>query len=386
MLGTAPALAGSAGSSLLSDAIGYAVAGSGTGLYVSLNCEYSTAAADTAVTLLAHVDGGGFTVTGQGSSCPDSGTVNTWATEGAAAFNGLSSSSLASWASPACSVEETVNAWPAGFTPVGFDKAASPAGFTASDGASGQAYVLAGAPVSSATAALAPSAGGEVLSGTAIGGLNPAAPGVVQAAAGDPVNTENGDFTQSAADLSLPGYGPSLGFSRTYDALLARQQTQAGTPGPLGYGWTDNWATSLNLNRPVPGDIYTLDGLRTTNGDGGPATSAPLDVEDGVVIQGGNTYIADSQDNRVQEVAGSTGTQWGISMTAGDVYTIAGSPIGVAGISPNGTAASASLLDNPQSVAFDSSGNLYIADSFNSREEEVTVSSGYQHRAAVAGR
>ncbi|HVB45892.1 MAG TPA: RHS repeat-associated core domain-containing protein [Streptosporangiaceae bacterium] len=192
------------------------------------------------------------------------------------------------------------------------------------------------------------------------------------------MNTENGDFTQSTTDLSVPTFGPSLGFSRTYDALLAQRQTQAGTPGPLGYGWTDNWATSLTTSRPVPGDIYTLSGLGTDTGDGGPAASAPLNQVAGVVVQGGNTYIADLLDNRVQEIAGSTGTQWGISMTAGDVYTIAGSPTGVSGDSPNGTAASASLLNSPETVALDPSGNLYIADAGNNRVVEIPVSSGSQ--------
>src|ERR1022692_531683 len=69
VLGTAPVLAGTAGSSLIGDSVGYAVAGGGTGLYVSLNCEYSAAAANTGVPLLASVDGGGFTVTGQSASC-----------------------------------------------------------------------------------------------------------------------------------------------------------------------------------------------------------------------------------------------------------------------------------------------------------------------------
>src|SRR5258708_4181275 len=74
---TGPAFAGTAGAPLIKEAIGYALAGSGTGLYMSLNCEYSSAAAGTAVPILAGVDGGGFTVTGQGSTCPNSGTVNT---------------------------------------------------------------------------------------------------------------------------------------------------------------------------------------------------------------------------------------------------------------------------------------------------------------------
>jgi hypothetical protein len=110
VLGTAPALAGSQGTPLIRDAIAYAVSGGGTGLYVSLNCEYSTASARTSVPLLAGVDGGVFTARGQGSSCPNSGTVNTWAEEASAPFNGLATSSLASWSSPACSVQETFDA------------------------------------------------------------------------------------------------------------------------------------------------------------------------------------------------------------------------------------------------------------------------------------
>ena len=88
VIGTAPALPGSAAANtLVTDSVAYAAAGwnsstdTGTGLYVSLNCEYSTSAANTAVPLLDGVEGisssNGLTV--QGSlSCSDSGTVNGW--------------------------------------------------------------------------------------------------------------------------------------------------------------------------------------------------------------------------------------------------------------------------------------------------------------------
>src|SRR5712691_10500544 len=379
LLGTAPALAGSAGQPLITDSISYALAGGGTGLYTSLNCDYATAAAGTAVPLLASVHGGGFTVTGQSASCQNAGTVNSWEAQSSGSFAGLRNSALGSWAAPACSVQETVNTWPAGFTPVAYDAAASPADFTASDGATGQPYVLAGTTISAATAALAPSTGGEVPAGTTIGGeQNQAVPGVSQSPAGDPVNTENGDFSQSATDLNVPTFGPDLTFTRTYDALLAQQQTQAGAPGPLGYGWTDNWSSSLSTSRPVSGDSYTLSGLATNTGDGGAATSAPLDSPDGVQAGGGNIYIADSADNRVQEIAGSSGTQWGISMTAGDVYTVVGSATGAVGRSPDGTGASSARLNDPESVVFDGAGNMYIADSGNNRILEVPKTSGSQ--------
>jgi hypothetical protein len=307
--------------------------------------------------------------------------VNTLEADTATAFNGMASSSLASWALLACSVQESFNAWPASYTPVAYDTIAAPADFTASDGATGQPYVLLGSPISAATAALAPSAGGEVPAGTtAGGGPNPAAPGVVQAAAGDPVDTENGDFSQSATDVSIPTFGPSLDFTRAYDAGLAQQETQAGTPGALGYGWTDNWASSLTLYRPVPGDIYTVDGTGTgTSGDGGPAPAAGLGAPDGVATDArGDIFIADTGNNRIQEIAASRHSQWGISMTAGDVYTVAGSATGQAGIAGDAGPAASALLRSPSSVSLDAAGNLYIADTGNSRIQEVPAVSGAQ--------
>jgi RHS repeat-associated protein len=376
VLGTAPALGGA--TTLISDAIAYAASsGTGkTGLYVSLNCEYSTATAGTAVPLLASVDGGGFTATGQGSHCPsDDGSVNTWQALALSPFNGLTSGNLGPWSSPACSVEETFNAWPAALGGLGYYKGASPASFTASDGATGQAYLLAGAPASPGTAALAPSTGGQTPAGATTGGGNPAAPGLAQNTAADPVNTENGDFTESATDISIPTYGPSLDFTRSYDAQAAQSQTQTGKPGLLGYGWTDNWATSLAGSLPVPGDIYTIDGLATAGASGG-ATQVPLNYPQTTITNNGNIYIADTAGNRIEEVPAASGTQWGISMTAGNMYTIAGSPTGNFGISQDGTPASQSLLLRPTNMVIDPSGNLFIADSGNNRVVEIPAVSG----------
>ena len=302
------------------------------------------------------------------------------------------------WGS-ACSAQETFSTWPSNFTPVAYDAAASPAEFTASDGTTGQPYVLTGTSVPSTGAlASAPSQGGAVLAGTASGGgSNPAAGGVDQVSAGGgggaagtqggsggggsgPVDTEDGDFTQSGTDLSIPTFGPGLDFTRTYDAQVAEQQTRSAKPGPLGFGWSDNWATSLSSANPVPGSIYSLDGLATNTGNGSGATMGPLDYPDTTVFSGGNVYIVDTAGNRVEEVPGSSATQWGISMTAGDLYTIAGSPTGAYGDSANGTPNEASgggsLLNTPGGLAFDSAGDLYIADSGNNRVLEIPVSSG----------
>jgi len=392
VLGTAPALPGTTGAdSLITDAVGYAAASysssgsTGTGLYVSLNCEYSTAAAGTSVPLLNGVEGigtaGGLSVNGS-LSCTDAGTVNTWEADAAGTFGGFTSGSLGTgsngFPSPSCPVEEAFDSWPAGFTPVAYDSASdATANFTASDGVQGQPYILLGTPAASAaTQALAPSQGGEVPAGATVGSVaNAAARGVAQAMAGDPVDTEDGDFTQSATDLSVPTFGPGLDFTRTYDADVAEQQTESGTPGPLGYGWSDDWASSVTSASSVPGDIYTVAGLATDDGLGGPATSAALAGPASVAVSGGNTYIADAARNQVLEVPGSSGTQWGIPMTAGHIYVIVGSPTGASGLPASGTPASQFTLKDPSGVAVDSRGDVLIADTGHNVILELAASS-----------
>ncbi len=63
-------------------------------------------------------------------------------------------------------------------------------------------------------------------------------------------------------------------------------------------------------------------------------------------------------------------------MTAGNMYTIAGSPTGNFGRSQDGTPASQSLLLRPANMAVDPSGNLFIADTGNNRVVEIAKVSG----------
>ena len=400
VLGTAPALPGTSGSkALITDAAEYAAAGysasgsTGTGLYLSLNCGYSSAPAGTAVGLLAGVEGigtaGGVTVNGS-LSCGDSGTVNTWEADSAHTFAGFTSGELASssWPSPGCAIHEAFDSWPSMFSPAAYDSGSDAnRSFTASDGVQGQPYILLGSPAAATSAPLAPATGGDIPSAALAGGNgSPAAPGASAdvATVGDPVDPESGDFTQSSTDVSVPGYGPSLQFTRTYDSLLAQQQTSNGQPGALGYGWTDNWVTSIASASPQAGDMYVLAGLGTDTGMAGPAAQAAIGNASSVYEYQGNLYLADPQDNRVLEVAGATGTQWGISMTAGDIYTVAGSPTGASGVSANGTPAASSLLNSPEGVGVDDLGNLFIADSGNNRIVEIAAAAYTKYGVTMA--
>jgi NHL repeat len=102
--------------------------------------------------------------------------------------------------------------------------------------------------------------------------------------------------------------------------------------------------------------VYGQNGSFTTNVSGVSATG--LNGPNRVVLDsGGNLYVADSLNNRVLFYpSGST--------TATRVYGQGGSfTTGV----PNNGGISANSLDQPLGVVLDSSGNLYVADSFNNR-------------------
>jgi hypothetical protein len=89
------------------------------------------------------------------------------------------------------------------------------------------------------------------------GGPNAAIPGLCNCNGygGDPVNAATGDYYDQTTDASAASYGPPLAFTRTYDASMAQAESTSGSPGPLGYGWTDNWNMSLAFNAPVSGAI-----------------------------------------------------------------------------------------------------------------------------------
>jgi trimeric autotransporter adhesin len=132
------------------------------------------------------------------------------------------------------------------------------------------------------------------------------------------------------------------------------------------------------------GDIYTVAGTGQPgySGDGGPGTAAMLKGPDDVTVDGaGNLVIADEDNSRVRVVAASTGTFYGQAMTAGDIYTIAGT--GTCDYSGDGGPAIAAELCGPSSIATDSAGNLVIADSANSRVRVVAASTGTLYGRAM---
>ncbi|MGA7693673.1 MAG: chitobiase/beta-hexosaminidase C-terminal domain-containing protein [Candidatus Sulfotelmatobacter sp.] len=105
------------------------------------------------------------------------------------------------------------------------------------------------------------------------------------------------------------------------------------------------------------------------SGDGGPATSAELYFPGGVAVDGsGNLYIADEGNQRIRMVSAATGI----------ITTVAGIGVngGVGGYNGDNILATNAQLNDPQGLAVDGLGNLYIADSYNFRIRMVSKTTG----------
>ncbi|WLQ39879.1 RICIN domain-containing protein [Streptomyces laculatispora] len=161
--------------------------------------------------------------------------------------------------------------------------------------------------------------------------------------------------------------------------------TVAGT-GVAGFKGDDGPAALAQLNRPyalalddadvlyitdgnnhrvrkvvADGTISTVAGKGTAgfSGDGGPATSAQLNLPLGVVVDSaGILYISDYNNHRVRKVAPD-----------GKITTFAGK--GSAGFGGDGGPAAAAQLNNPFGLAVDCVDTLYIADHVNNRVRKV---------------
>ena len=106
-------------------------------------------------------------------------------------------------------------------------------------------------------------------------------------------------------------------------------------------------------------------GVTGYSGDGGEATSAMLNNPFGVTLDtNGNIFIVDTYNNRIRKVTVSTGV---ITTVAGD---------GLSVYSGDNVAATRTALSSPKDAAVDTSGNIFIADTLNSRIRLVTASTG----------
>jgi sugar lactone lactonase YvrE len=185
-------------------------------------------------------------------------------------------------------------------------------------------------------------------------------------------------------------------------ALLGSGENAAGTGKPGASGDGDP-AAIAQLNQPfdvaydAAGNLYVSDtgnhrirridakngtistvagsGKKGFSGDGGPATQALLDEPYGICLDDrGNLYFADRLNRRVRLVDAATGR---ISTVAGDGSN--------ASSGDGGPAAKAGLIE-PNGVALDGKGRLYIADVAAHRIRVVDLATGTISTYAGDGR
>jgi sugar lactone lactonase YvrE len=216
--------------------------------------------------------------------------------------------------------------------------------------------------------------------------------------------TTNGIITAVVAGLNTPGdvavdASGNLFIADTYDQRILKwstnglETTVAGIDSQTGYSGDSGPATNAKLWNPSgvavdgSGNLFIVDafnyrirevstnGVITTlagngvgaggagsySGDGGAATNAGMNEVVGVALDaGGNLFVCDFNNNRIREVS-----------TNGVITTVAGN--GIKGYSGDGGAATNASLNNPNDVAIDGSGNLFIADWGNQRIRKVNT-------------
>ncbi len=114
------------------------------------------------------------------------------------------------------------------------------------------------------------------------------------------------------------------------------------------------------------GNITTVAGNGSFSGAGSVATNTGLNFPYGIALDSaGNFYIADTFYQIIRKVTPS-----GAMSTVAGMYS---SPPGYGG---DGLSATLAQLNQPNGVAVDKSGNIYIADTYNQRIRKVTLSTG----------
>jgi len=138
-------------------------------------------------------------------------------------------------------------------------------------------------------------------------------------------------------------------------------------PDNAGHLYISDYNSRVRVVNLHTGVITTVagNGQSGDSGDGGPAAQAQLSTPEALALDNtGHLYIADSYNARVRMVDLHTGV----------ITTVAGN--GQDGASGDGGPAAHAELSFPKGLALDNAGHLYIADSYNSRVRVVNLHTG----------
>jgi uncharacterized protein (TIGR03437 family) len=120
---------------------------------------------------------------------------------------------------------------------------------------------------------------------------------------------------------------------------------------------------AVGRSQAIPAYTITTaagNGVIGFSGDGSAANAAQVNGPfSAAVDSSGNLYIADQFNHRIRKVD-----------TSGNISTVAGN--GTPGYTGDGSDATSAELNDPQGVAVDSAGNIYIADTANNAVRKVS--------------
>ena len=177
---------------------------------------------------------------------------------------------------------------------------------------------------------------------------------------GAPVTPPTYDVYIPADTYSIMVIGVNWGATAAFAASVNGVALDPSTIQQVtGVAWTPSPVQNIVVANSNIINTIAGNGTMGYSGDGGPATSAELGIPSGVAVDAaGNTYIAETQNNRIRMVT-----------PAGIISTFAGN--GTAGFSGDGGPATSAEINFPTAVAVDGSGNIYIADGNNHRIRRV---------------
>jgi hypothetical protein len=165
------------------------------------------------------------------------------------------------------------------------------------------------------------------------------------------------------------GGNPNDGILATSAVLHDPQAVAVGPNGDLFIGDNLNADNKVHRVSANTGLITTVAGTNVAgfSGEGGPATSASLNLPVALAFDSnGNLYIDDDANNVIREVNYNTGT----------INTVAGTHTGSGSFSGDGGLATSSHLNDPEGIAIDVAGDIYITDSSNNDVRVVNAFTG----------
>jgi hypothetical protein len=125
-------------------------------------------------------------------------------------------------------------------------------------------------------------------------------------------------------------------------------------------------------------------GVAGYSGSGQLARRTRLDEPTGIAVDiAGDLFVADTANCRVRMVPATSGLHYGQSMTAGDLYTVAGT--GTCGSNGRPGPAAQAQLWNPVAVAVNTAGDVFIAGNGDQTVDELAVRGGTYYGTPIGG-